>query len=442
MGSVIDKLNYLEETKTQLKDSLIAKGASITDETPLSEYAPAIENIQSGGGAQLNIAFGENPPEDTTKLWVKSEEKNDVTVTQSSEWIFHRVSDTKLPEASDAFPSVTVGSKIYMFGGTSSTLINTIRVFDTKTETITTLSSKLPSAVMSPAVALVGTKAYIFGGTTTSAATTTISKFDTETETRTTLSVKIPKALKYPWAVAVGTKIYLLGGQVNSTSTYSQTIYEFDAITETIRALDYTLPVGINRVGAAAIDANIYVFGGYTSTGSIKSIVKIDTLTGDVQTLTCTLPKATSWTTAAVIGTKIYLFGGEVASSYGSDYLNTINVFDTVTETISTLGSRLNRSCITNIGVVGETIYVFGGFTGGLDSKWYDTIDVYNMSGFKYLNQLVLTTEGTTSHQVTLINSENRTLQTSIGSVYTGSANGTCTKIPAYVYENGEWVEI
>ena len=34
-----------------------------------------------GGGVELNIAYGDTPPEDTSKLWVKTAEPNGVLIS-------------------------------------------------------------------------------------------------------------------------------------------------------------------------------------------------------------------------------------------------------------------------------------------------------------------------------------------------------------------------
>lgn len=48
MGTVTDKLNYLNETKQQIKQAIIDKGQNINDEDTFRSYVEKINNIDSG----------------------------------------------------------------------------------------------------------------------------------------------------------------------------------------------------------------------------------------------------------------------------------------------------------------------------------------------------------------------------------------------------------
>ena len=48
MGTTSDKLNYLLDTKTQIKQALIDKGQTITDNDTFRSYAQKIEDIENG----------------------------------------------------------------------------------------------------------------------------------------------------------------------------------------------------------------------------------------------------------------------------------------------------------------------------------------------------------------------------------------------------------
>ena len=49
-NTIQDKLAYLEETKEAIKQSIIAKGVSVSDEDTFRSYADKIETIETGGG--------------------------------------------------------------------------------------------------------------------------------------------------------------------------------------------------------------------------------------------------------------------------------------------------------------------------------------------------------------------------------------------------------
>ena len=130
-----------------------------------------------------------------------------------------------------------VGTKIYMFGGSqyadgSGTNSNTIRVFDTTNDTIQTLSTTLPEKKAASNAVTVGTKIYIFGGSTENSrgsiiSVNTIQVFDTTNNTIQTLSTTLPVAAYFIAAAAVGTKIYLFGGQTGNGHFELKNINQF-----------------------------------------------------------------------------------------------------------------------------------------------------------------------------------------------------------------------
>ena len=125
--------------------------------------------LEIGGGGELNIAYGDTAPEDTSKLWIKSEEPSNISfpVVWKPEQIVEGVTNTgaTLPTAANGIRTAAVGTKIYLFGGYGNNgSINTINVFDTTNNTIQTLSAKLPQGAYGIGTAAVGTKIYLFGG--------------------------------------------------------------------------------------------------------------------------------------------------------------------------------------------------------------------------------------------------------------------------------------
>lgn len=50
MGTVVDKLNYLKETKTAIKNALVEKGVEVADSDTFRSYAQKVADIPAGGG--------------------------------------------------------------------------------------------------------------------------------------------------------------------------------------------------------------------------------------------------------------------------------------------------------------------------------------------------------------------------------------------------------
>ena len=50
MGTVVDKLNYLKDTKTAIKNALVEKGVEVADSDTFRSYAQKVADIPAGGG--------------------------------------------------------------------------------------------------------------------------------------------------------------------------------------------------------------------------------------------------------------------------------------------------------------------------------------------------------------------------------------------------------
>lgn len=48
MGTLLQKLEYLEQTKVDIKNALKKRGSKVTDEDTFRSYADYIANLQSG----------------------------------------------------------------------------------------------------------------------------------------------------------------------------------------------------------------------------------------------------------------------------------------------------------------------------------------------------------------------------------------------------------
>ena len=161
----------------------------------------------------------------------------------------------------------------------------------------------------------------MFGGYSGSALNT-INVFDTESNTITTLSATLPTVAWYIASAVIGKKVYLFGGRGSSSSVVLNTINVFDTESNTITTLSATLPKAAYSIASAVVGTKVYLFGGQDGNYSLNTINVFDTESNTITTLSATLPTAAWDITSAVVGTKVYLFGGRVSGA-----LNTINVF-------------------------------------------------------------------------------------------------------------------
>ena len=426
-----------KETLTGIADAIRRKNGT-SDAYNAAMMAESIGQIKTGGGTTLNIAYGQTTPEDTTKLWIKTAEPAKVHMKSkliaANEELEMGIG--VLPIASYGMATAAVGTKVYLFGGYGDDRLSTINVFDTNTCAITTLNVTLPTAARDIAAAAVGTKVYLFGGSYSNSSggnLSTINVFDTETNTISTLSETIPAANGIAAAV-VGTKIYLFGG--GNGSTKYNTIKVFDTETNTVSTLSATLPTGAYSIATAAVGTVVYLFGGYDSS-RVSTIHTFDTQTNVISTLSATLPIAASGIAAAAVGSKVYLFGG---ASSANNMLSTINVFDTETNMISSLSATL-PTAVTKIGVavVGAKVYLFGGSVSSISG--IATIHALTTSFPVDANTLLIEIS-LTENLVNLIASDTTTAEVGIANVYLGNADGCAERVAAAVYKDSAWVEI
>ena len=416
--------------------TLHCKGKSMSSDLLL--LVPRKRSASGGGGAEMNVAFGDTAPDDTGKLWIKTAEPESVGVKMN----FDFVGNEQLQAATLSLPSnvyqscaAAVGKKIYVFGGSNS-YSDKIYVYDTETNGIEQSSATLPSAVNGAACAAVGKRIYIFGGRTTSGSSgksRAIHVFDTETSTFETLSVQLPEDRFNAPAAAVGNKIYIFGGSYyNNGEKASRTVYLFNAESNAITSLAAKLPTNAYSVGAVAVGSKIYVFGGYDGSTRLNSISIFDT---EMQTLTALedvkLPIPSYMFAGAAVGSVIYLFGGLGGSG---NNLNTIVRFNAETHGIETLDVTIPKvNWGTPAVAVGSKIYFFDG-TGTAADPALHTFTVHIDLPE---NHMLIEASGA-GNTVRLFPG----MEIGVKNVYLGNADGKGEKVPAALYRDGAWTEI
>ena len=147
-----------------LQEKEITENGEYTPDSGNDGFSKVTVNVASG--AELNIAYGDTAPQDTSKLWVNGAEPSKVIATNKELEKVETIStlSATLPNTMSRTSCASVGKYIYVFGGISSSNYNTILKFDTTTETINTLSATLPNTMSDTSCALVGSNIYIFGG--------------------------------------------------------------------------------------------------------------------------------------------------------------------------------------------------------------------------------------------------------------------------------------
>lgn len=422
------------------KATLQCKDKTMNDDVVIS--VPAVSKDAS---ASLNVAFGTNPPDDTSKLWIKTPKPEAVSYKLDFDFVGnerYNPAICRLPNNVFHSTAAAMGSKIYIFGGGGSAVFtDRVHMYDTETNTVRQLGCTMPYAANGAAAATVGEKIYIFGGRGSSENADTWNRiliFDPATETfeniSETLGVTLPEKRYLLAAAAVGKKIYLFGGSYKSTSgneTIRRYIYMFNTEGNSISQLSTNLTETTYGAAAVAVGTNIYIFGGSrASSNYMKTIGRFNTTNYEFKTLAAELPNTVYELTAAAVGTNIYVFGG-LQTGGGT---NTICRFDTLTETLEVLDETSAKSIYaTPCAAIGSKIYVFDGYNGSADHN---------------VNAFVVNIDLPENHVfVELSGSDNMfpllpNMEIGVKNVYRGNAEGKGELVSAARYKDGLWYDI
>ena len=400
-------------------------------------YDPVIVNVASGGGAELNIVYGDTAPEDTSKLWIKTSKPSELKIsskiqkTEGENLEFTKL-ETVLNSASYGTRAVSAGSNIYLFGGYGGDQ-KRIERFNSNTQTVETLTCKIPQEAVNHSCVLIDNQIYIFGCSTSSG--NLIYCFDVSTETISTLPFTLSTNMYTPFATVLGNRIYYYSVRV---------FYCVDIETQTTTTLSVSCDTSMNA-GVDDGKGGLYLFGENESTNAIRYF---DAKTQTFSVLTETLPTTSNYGVAtAMNGSRIYLFGGRGGSS-NYDNTNLVRYFDTETRETGILDAELSLACcMGSAATVGETTYVFGGNTATSSKP----------SGTDYLNTIHLLApdliavldEGKvqilsdiTTNTFNLINTDTAQVEIGVNKVYKGNADGIAEEVEAALHNGTSWVTI
>lgn len=403
-------------------------------------------------GTEVNIAYGDTAPDDTSKLWVKCDGPSEVVVSGEVEEVegsggIETLSAT-MPQYMFTSKTLAIGSKIYLFGYSivNYKYFGAIRYFDTESETSTTLSATIPDNREGAVVYLVGTTVYILGGSNRSNRTYSIYCFNVESQTITTLTATLPSPIAPDSTTAHsanGSRVYFMG-----TAT-SKAICCFDAESQITTTLPTTLPNHYAYSPFSSIGYKLYLFGYTASSSTLQSspeILCFDTESETLSTLSETMPTLYYWAKASTLGTKIYLFGGTSKYQFDlSSYFDVIYCFDSETETITESTTKLPKAqALSAVQTVRNKIYLFSG---------RDTASFYED---KALNEIYCFTDGELALQngtlqlipsqdaniFPLISIDPLVVEIGVDKVYKGNSENIAEEVPAALYKDGAWVDI
>ncbi|MBM3756444.1 MAG: hypothetical protein FJW38_20945 [Acidobacteria bacterium] len=218
--------------------------------------------------------------------------------------------------------------------------------------------ARLPLANSEMSVAEAGGKIYVIGGYPAARNTVDdVQVYDTVLDTWT-LGPKLPAPVNHSMPAVAGGKIYIAGGQSDAgNSSFVATMYEFDPATQTWRT---RAPMPRPRGGgaAAALDGKIYVAGGRPPGGAEFAVYDP---AADRWTELPAIPTQRNHLAVIAFGGKIYVIGGRVEAGFQSRVLDTVEVFDPVTNSWSNAAPLPRPRGGLNAVEANGCIHVFGG---------------------------------------------------------------------------------
>ncbi len=277
--------------------------------------------------------------------------------------------------------AVTVNGKIYVMGGHNYLEDGTsdkIRVYDPLTEVWMTKTEVMPKPVWGYGMAVIGNKIYVAGGAS-KGCTNKAYEYDTEAGTWQQ-KASLSEFRKGLGLVAVDGKLYAIGG-IGSTENsnavgYIGTVEVFDPANESTGwQTKAIMPMPRADFAAVSFGTNIYIFGGHNKDGLPLNTVDVyDTVNNTWTTLQTKMPISRTGCKAVVRNGKINIIGG-----FGdkNNFLGDIDVFD---PTAGTWSKEINLK-VPRMGMASAeangSIYVMGGYNSEGCTDSVETIDLF-----------------------------------------------------------------
>jgi len=238
--------------------------------------------------------------------------------------------------------------------------------------------ANVPLPVNHPNAAAVGGKVYLLGAFTTTTqngiwkAVSNSAVYDPATDAWKSLEPQ-PAPIRGAGAVGVynGT-IYIAGGKAGTGQASVVDVSAYEVATGKWLSLPEPatkMPGPRDHATGQIVGHKFYVLGGRdTGTNNVKGdvfILDLENLAAGWTTSKAKLPTARGGLCSGVVGTKIYTFGGEGNAAAGSrGVFNQTEVYDTATDSWTSLNPMKTPRHGTSAATVNGVIYIPGGATG------------------------------------------------------------------------------
>lgn len=388
-----------------------------------------VGTLESGGGGELNIAYGDTAPEDTSKLWVKTTEPDSVEI--SPDFGYGEAVQTTGIKGDFPTSNITCEDGDYLYVAAGSTL----KKYNKKTlefvSDVTTLSGSPHTMAIFEGI-LYCESNYSEGGVDTYTYARLIT-VDLNTKISTTLLEKINYADSN--LIIYNNKVYLISGCYRyrkSAYPYTSRIYTtnkilvYDISTKTTEEISYNY--GSTYSGCCLIGNNVFVFGGNGSNNEFvnrNDIIKVNLDTKTVTKRNAVLPIATYGMGVSNLGNYIYLSGGQKTS-------RVVYRYDTINDTIERLNITLENAriyCATFFN--GTELYLLG--SNAIVDKLQINVPL-SSTKLKIISDWL-------NNQFAVINGSSKVM-IGVNKAFKGDENNKAKEVTAYVHDGVNWHDL
>ena len=409
-----------------------------------------------GGGAKLNIDYGQTPPADTSKLWVPLSGKPDKVeckpASLSGSEFFESVVSTSAVLSYNGGPKAYFQFGEYVYFYHNTTTFTRLNINEAAAETVNISSVFTNLTVLDNGsgfcqngniVYIVTTGCNVSGS---SYSNTSILACNLSTKQASRLGTLVSDAdtggvSQYSAIEYCNGNLYIAGGLRKSYANTTNTVKIFDLSTNTSRSA-YTMTHSAANLTMAAIGSNIYIFCGAHQTDIYQNVYKIDTVNNTINSV-ATYPVKCFCMSAFVVGNNIYLFGGAVQSTGANPTgdaraLSSIYKFNTQTNTFSLLPISLTSGQYYSV-IYNSDLYCYVIKTEGTSAAKTKAKFVVNVPLDE--NTLLIQEDYGTDGLWSALKSKDTDLKVKVINAYLGDSNNIAQLTNAYLYDtaSSQW---